>query len=264
MTIKFCSLVSGSSGNCQYVETENAKLLIDAGLSGIRIQKALESIEVDPKNIDAILVTHEHSDHVKGVGILSRRFNLPIYANNNTWESMKKDMGKINDENIKIFKTGEKFNIEDVVVEPFNIHHDASEPVGYCLYHDKTKISLLTDTGHVDNDIKCKVKNSNLLLLEANHNVQMVETGSYPWSLKRRILGENGHLSNETAGKIIADVYTDDLKIILLAHLSQENNFPELAYETVKGIMNESGISTDKKVQLDMTYRNKTTKVYTL
>ncbi|WDV45840.1 MBL fold metallo-hydrolase [Clostridiaceae bacterium M8S5] len=264
MSIRFCSLASGSSGNCQYIETEKIRILVDAGLSGKRIQQALESIQVDPKTINGILVTHEHSDHVKGVGILSRRFNLPIYVNTNTWESMRNSMGKVKEENIKTFTTGDHFEIADLGIESFKIHHDASDPVGYCINHKSTKISLLTDTGHVDEEIKKKIKKSNLLLLESNHNPEMVRVGRYPWPLKKRILGDFGHISNEVAGETITDVYTYDMKVILLAHLSQENNFPELAYKTVSDIMTQSGIDIKKDVKLDMTYRSKPSKVYTL
>lgn len=264
MAFRFCSLASGSSGNCQYIETGKVRILIDAGLSGKKIQQALELIEVDPKTINYILVTHEHSDHTKGVGILSRRFNLPIYANTNTWESMKKDIGKVKEENILTFKTEEHFEIADLGIEPFGIYHDAIEPVGYCIHYKNSKISLLTDTGCVDENIKKKIGKSDLLLIESNHNIEMVKTGRYPWPLKKRILGDLGHLSNEAAGEIISDVYTDEMKVVLLAHLSQENNFPELAYTTVSNIITESGIDLQKDVKLDMTYRHKPSNVYTL
>lgn len=147
MTLKFCSLSSGSSGNCQYVATEHISMLIDAGFSGKRVEELLKSIEIKPTEIDCILVTHEHTDHIKGVGVLSRRYNIPIYANENTWLGMEGAIGEIKEENIKVFKTGEDFELDNLGILPFNISHDAKEPVGFCIFYKNTKISIITDTG---------------------------------------------------------------------------------------------------------------------
>lgn len=261
---KFCSLASGSSGNCQYIESKDTKLLVDAGLSGKKIQEALKSIEVDPKELDGILVTHEHKDHTKGVGILSRRFDLPIYANKGTWDGMEDDLGKIKPEHIKIFDTNKQFNIKDIEVNPFDIYHDANEPVGYNFCYNSKKISILTDTGKIDEDIKKLLKGSDIMMIESNHDVEMLKVGSYPWFLKKRVLGDYGHISNETAGELIADLYEGKKQTILLSHLSRENNFPELAYQTVANIVTERGINIEKDISIQMTYRDMTTKVYKL
>ncbi|EOD00190.1 MBL fold metallo-hydrolase [Caldisalinibacter kiritimatiensis] len=262
MGLRFCSLASGSSGNCQYIETDKVRILIDAGLSGKKIENALATIDVDPSTIDCILVTHEHRDHTKGVGVLSRRYNLPIYANLDTWEAMSKIIGEISKNNINTFKTNIDFELGDLGILPFKISHDAKDPVAYNFYYKNTKLSLVTDTGCIDEDIKINIKNSDLLMIESNHDEEMLKMGKYPWFLKKRILGESGHLSNKTAGEILCEVLSGNMEKVLLAHLSKENNFPELAYQTVANIIQEAGIRLNKDVVLDMTYRDRPSKIY--
>lgn len=264
MNIKFCSLSSGSAGNCQYVETKNTKILVDSGFSGKRVEALLSSIGVCPSTIDGILVTHEHIDHTKGVGVLSRRYDIPIYANANTWKGMEKIIGKIKEENTKVFVSEEYFDIKDITIYPINIFHDALEPVGYIFYYNNTKISIVTDTGWINDNIKSKIKDSNLYLMESNHDVTMLKEGSYPWPLKQRILSTRGHLSNEDAGKVLGEVISGNGEIILLGHLSQDNNKPDLAHKTVKELLLHQGIDVEKNVTLDLTYRDKVTKVYNL
>ena len=264
MTIKFCSLSSGSSGNCQYIETDNTKILIDGGFSGKRIEGLLYSIGVDPCDLDGILITHEHIDHIKGVGVLSRRYDLPIFANANTWIGMEKTIGKIKEDNIKVFTSERDLDIRDITVHPIKIFHDAREPVGYIIYHKKNQISVVTDTGFVNDTMKEKMKGSNLYLMESNHDVEMLKLGNYPWSLKQRVLSNRGHLSNVDAGMVLGDIVSASGEIILLGHLSQENNNPDLAHKTVKESMMNLGIDVENDLTLDLTYRDKVTKVYTL
>lgn len=264
MSIRFCSLSSGSSGNCQYIETDKARIIVDGGFSGKRMEALLSSIGVSPTSLDGILVTHEHIDHVKGVGVFSRRYDLPIYANANTWLGMEKTIGKIKEENIKVFTSEEYFNIKDIITQPINTFHDALEPVGYIFHINKVKISIITDTGIVNDNMKEKIKGSNLYLMESNHDVTMLKEGSYPWPLKQRILSTRGHLSNHDAGRILSDVISGDGEIILLGHLSQDNNLPELAYTTVKDLILEQGIDANKDITLELTYRDKVTKVFNL
>ncbi|AFS79821.1 metallo-beta-lactamase family protein [Gottschalkia acidurici 9a] len=264
MTIKFCSLASGSSGNCQYIETEKIRVLVDVGLSGKRVQELLSSIEIEASTIDCILITHEHKDHIKGAGILSRRFDIPIYANENTWNNMRAELGKIKEENIKVFKTNSDFEVGDLGIVPFKVFHDAVEPVGYSFYNKDKKISIVTDTGCIDHEIKNKIKNSNLLVIESNHDTEMLRLGSYPWFLKKRVAGEQGHLSNDDAGNLLKEVLMGNNEKVLLGHLSRENNFPELAYQTVSNILNESGINVSNDISLGVTFRDKATKVYKL
>ena len=264
MGIKFCSLSSGSSGNCQYIETDRTKILIDGGFSGKKIEGLLSSIGTSAIDIDYILVTHEHIDHVKGVGVLSRRYDIPILANNNTWLNMSKTIGEIKDRNIKIIESNKDFELEDLGVCPFKIFHDAAEPVGYCIYYKNIKISIITDTGWVNNNIKSKIKGSTLYLMESNHDVKMLKEGSYPWYLKKRILGVNGHLSNEDAGKVLSEVLLGKGEVVLLGHLSKDNNSPSLAQETVRECIESHGINVHRDIALDLTYRDRPTKVYAL
>lgn len=262
MGFKFCSLSSGSSGNCQYVETDNTRVLIDAGLSGKKIESLLEDIEVEANTIDHILVTHEHGDHIKGTGILSRRYDIPIWANEKTWLSMEGRIGEISEKNINIFDTGKDFQLDDLNIYPFEISHDAVEPVGFCLYNNNAKISIITDTGWVNDNIRKKIKGSSLYLIESNHDAEMLKVGKYPWYLKKRIMSEEGHLSNEESGEVLSDIISGNGEIVLLGHLSQENNFPLLAYQTVKNIMEEVGVDIHKDITLNLTYREKVTEVY--
>lgn len=264
MGIKFCSLVSGSSGNCTYMETDRTRILIDAGLSGKRIEGLLKSIDVCPTTIDYILVTHEHIDHIRGAGVLSRRYDIPIIANNKTWMAMEKTIGEIKESNIKVIESDKDFILRDLGIHPFRTFHDAAEPVGYCIYHGNTKISIITDTGWVNDYIKNKIKNSSLYLIESNHDVDMLKKGSYPWHLKRRILSQNGHLSNEDAGKVLSELLTGKGEMVLLGHLSQENNTPSLAHKTVKECIESYGIDTLRDIVLELTYRHRPTKIYTL
>lgn len=264
MEIKFCSLSSGSSGNCQYIETKNTRILIDGGFSGKRMEALLSSIGVCPSTLDGILVTHEHIDHIKGVGVFSRRYDLPIYANGNTWLGMERMIGKIQEKNIKVFISEEYLDIKDITVYPINIFHDALEPVGYIFFYNKIKISIITDTGWVNDNMKTKIKDSNLYLMESNHDITMLKEGSYPWPLKQRILSTKGHLSNDDAGRVLGEVISGKGEIVLLGHLSQDNNTPDLAHKTVKGLLLNQGIDTNKDITLDLTYRDKVTKVYNL
>ncbi|MDK2801022.1 MAG: hypothetical protein PWQ70_2641 [Clostridiales bacterium] len=262
--ITFCSLFSGSSGNAIYIANENTKILIDSGVSGKRIAASLASIGIDAAEIDAVLVTHEHRDHSHGVGILSRRYNIPIYANENTWAGMEKDIGNIKIENMKKFDTHSEFYIKDICIHPFAIPHDAAEPVGYNFYIDDTKVTLATDIGHVNKELISYLEGSHMILLESNHDVEMLKCGSYPYYLKQRILGEKGHLSNELAGELAAYLAVKGTTRFLLGHLSKENNFPQLAYQTVYNAFESRKIKVGKDVLLDVAERERVSKVYNL
>jgi len=264
MSIKFCSLSSGSSGNCQYIETDRTRILVDAGFSGKKIERLLSLINVDANTIDYILITHEHIDHVRGAGILSRRYDIPILANKSTWLGMEEVIGDVKDKNIKIIDTNKDLTLNDLGIHPFKIYHDAREPVGYIIYYKNFKISIATDTGWVDNNMKDKIKGSDLYLMESNHDVEMLKTGSYPWPLKKRVMSKEGHLSNVDAGETLSDVLSGNGEIVLLGHLSKENNTPSLAKETVRGCLECYGLDTYEDIELDLTYRDRPTKLYTL
>lgn len=264
MAFRFCNLFSGSSGNCSFLEAGEDRYLIDAGLSGKRVQLGLESIDVDPKTLTGIFVTHEHRDHVHGVGVLSRRFNLPIYANINTWRGMESIIGKIAPENRKVFQTKEAFFLDSLKVEAFSVHHDALEPNGYNFHYKGKKITLMTDTGYVSEEMERCIKGADLYLVESNHDPEMLRMGSYPWPLKQRIKGKFGHLSNEDCGMMMSRVLAYREEIVLLGHLSGENNFPELAFRTVADVLRTQGFSPEEDVNLSMTYRDRRTEVFTL
>ena len=231
--LNFCSLYSGSSGNSLFVETSNTKILVDAGVSSKKIENALNDIDVDPNSIDAILVTHEHSDHVQGLGTFSKKFDLPVFVNQETLDAMPKQRDKLSDKNIKKFNVNEKFEIGDLIINPFSIPHDAANPCGFNIYNNKRKISIATDIGHMTNDIINNLEESLFIMLEANYDPEVLRCSSYPFPLKSRIAGPTGHLPNEMAGKTISYLLKSGLKGAMLGHLSKESNFPELAYQTV-------------------------------
>ena len=228
----FCSLYSGSSGNCSIVKSDNTKILIDCGESSKKIIYALNLINVDPNSIDCILITHEHSDHIKGLGVFAKKFNIPVYANAETWDAMQKQKEKIPNDNIHYFSF-EKFKIGDIEINPFPIPHDAANPCGFNLFYNNKKMSIATDIGHITKDVINNLAYSSFLLLEANYEPEILKCSQYPYLLKQRIKGPNGHLSNLDAGKAISYLTNYGLKNVMLGHLSKENNFPELAYKTV-------------------------------
>ena len=227
---KFCNLYSGSSGNCSLVETENTKILVDAGVTSKKIREGLETIGKSINQIDAVIITHEHSDHVKGLQVLCKNNNTPIYANSHTFSMMKQ---VIPEEQKKYFNTNEYFEIKDLRIYPFSIPHDAADPCGFSIYHDKNKISIATDIGHMENKIIDNLAGSDYILLESNYEPNMLKCSRYPYQLKKRILGENGHLSNEDAANTISTLVKLGVSNFSLGHLSEENNLPELAYQTV-------------------------------
>jgi len=238
----FCPLFSGSSGNAVFLEAGDVRLLIDAGLSGRTIEGALNAIGIDPASLNAILVTHEHSDHIKGVGVLSRKYRIPVYANDACWAAMEPCIGQVALGNIRVFRTESNFYIQDLNVLPFHTPHDSAEPVGYCFCHKGRKVSVMTDIGHVNERMLSVVEQSDLLLLEANHDVDMLKAGSYPYALKQRILSRNGHLSNEDAGLALCRLYDKGVNNVLLGHLSRENNNEALARLTIEQTLKQAQI----------------------
>lgn len=252
----FCTIASGSSGNSLFMGTEHTKILIDAGVSGKRILEGLEKLSIAGDQIDALFITHEHIDHVKGAGVFSRKFDVPIYATMETWDAMEGSLGKIAPRNKRFVYEGEPCVINDLCVKPFAIPHDAAAPVGYSVFAGEKKITVATDIGHVTDTIRENITDSDILLLESNHDEDMVKKGRYPWNLKQRILGERGHLSNRTAGALLAEVMSGKMKHIFLGHLSEENNSPYLAYETVAEILERNRIKLGGALKMDMAARN--------
>lgn len=260
MGISFTVLSSGSTGNATIVRNEESTLMIDAGLSAKRIDELMKERDVTGEEIDGILVTHEHSDHIKGLGAVARKYDLPIYANEKTWEAMEKSIGKIAEENRVVLGTGEVRDFGTLRVESFGISHDAAEPVGYCFYDGNEKLSVATDLGYMSDKVKQAISDSNVLVLESNHDIEMLRMGRYPWNIKRRILGDMGHLSNEDAGEALSELLTGDLKRTYLAHLSRDHNMMDLAKMTVRDSMEERGcFYKDSEFKLCDTYYDRPT-----
>jgi phosphoribosyl 1,2-cyclic phosphodiesterase len=233
--MKLCSIASGSSGNCIYVGSEQTNLLVDAGISAKRIEAGLNRIDINPDTIQGILVTHEHSDHISGLGILARRYHIPIYATYETVMAFRgiRSLGDISEELINYVEPDKPFMINDISIEPFSTSHDAANPVCYTMRTEKEKMGIATDLGKFDEYTLSKLDGSDLLMIEANHDINMLMVGKYPYYLKQRILGDRGHLSNDSSAELISKLLKKKKQHIILAHLSKENNYEELAYETV-------------------------------
>lgn len=246
----FCSLYSGSSGNSIFVSSEKTRILIDAGLPGKSIVSALENIGENPFDLNGIFITHEHMDHVKGAGILSRKYNIPIYANEKTWNAMQRWVGKISPRNIMII--GDEFTLRDMDVTTFKVPHDSASCMGYTIANAGKRISVATDIGVFTEEIRRNIKDSDLILLESNHDIEMVKFGPYPYDLKRRILSELGHLSNIDSGKAAIEILKHGKKKIVLGHLSGTNNIPELAYKTVENCLLEEKIEIGKGLDVEL------------
>ena len=311
MTLKFCSISSGSSGNCYLIKTNTTAILVDAGISARKIIDGIEASGLDYQDIQALLVTHEHIDHIKSVRTLVKKIKgLKVCSNRATFDRFCET--SIAEAHFP-FETGESFMIGDITVKTFNISHDAAEPVGFSFQAHGRCISLVTDTGLVTDEIYQNVKNSDLLVVEANHDIHTLQFCSYPYQTKRRILGEKGHLSNEAAGELIRDILierkrqrevvadsdslaerqseqvskaqmnsedtsellTDKIKdeienkienvpIVLLAHLSRENNFPEMAIATIKNILEAENLFEEKDLELEVLQRDTLSKMYCL
>ncbi|MCR4617676.1 MAG: MBL fold metallo-hydrolase [Lachnospiraceae bacterium] len=234
--MRFCAFASGSSGNCTYAGSDNSHILVDVGISGKRVCEALNTAGLDGRDLDGILITHEHSDHICGLGVISRKFGIPIYATSKTVDAIKRDksVGNIDESLFNIIEADKKFMIGDLTVNPMKISHDAADPVGYRISYGNKKVAVCTDLGKYDDyTVEC-LKGLDAVLLEANHDVKMLQLGPYPYPLKQRILGDRGHLSNELSGQLLSRILHDNMKYVFLGHLSKENNLPELAYEAVR------------------------------
>ena len=233
---RFCSIASGSSGNCICVGSDNTHILVDAGISGKRIENGLGEIDLKTSDMQGILVTHEHIDHIAGLGVLARRYGIPIYATRGTFEGIlkSKSIGKIEESLFTLISPDEEFAIGDLIVRPLSISHDAAEPVAYKIKNKNKSMAIVTDLGTYNDKLVQNLQGLNALLLEANHDVKMLQMGAYPYPLKQRILGDSGHLSNERSGQLLCELLHDDFGTVVLGHLSKENNYEELAYEAVR------------------------------
>ena len=234
--MRLYSIASGSSGNSIYVGSDKTHILVDAGVSGKRIEQGLKDLELSPKDLDAILITHEHIDHIGGLGVISRRYGIPIYTTRGTIEGIlkTKSIGNIDTSLLNEICYDTSYIIGDVRIDTIKISHDAAMPVAYRFEVGKKRAAVMTDLGTYDDYTVSNLQNLDAVFIEANHDVRMLEMGSYPYLLKQRILGAKGHLSNESSGKLLTSILHDTMKNIVLSHLSHENNLPDLAYEAVK------------------------------
>ncbi len=267
MKLEFCSLNSGSNGNATFAAAGKTRVLIDAGLPGRGIAKALEMINILPETIDAILVTHEHTDHIRGAGVLSRKYHIPVYANEETWETgaMRRIVGEVPASLRRVFQSEDEFYIGDIGVMSMPIPHDAADPVSFRLYAGSRSAAVATDMGRVPSRVIRFLAGSDLVLLESNHDPDMLLANTrYPESLKQRILCSRGHLSNMTCAQTLMKLYETGVQHALLGHLSQDNNTPELAMHTVASELSRQGIRPGEDIRLDLTWRDRIGGYYTL
>ena len=252
----FLSLISGSSGNAALIKENDTTILIDCGMSGKKLEQTLSLLDMACGDIDALVITHEHTDHVMGAGIVSRRYNIPIYITGGTYQNAA--LGKIPEENINIISAGNEFEIGNIGVKPFSITHDAAEPVGYSFFASGKKMSVATDIGNMTEDIFSAISGSDEIILESNADMLMY--GVYPISLKQRIAGKLGHLSNSDAAKTALRLLKSGTKKIMLGHLSRENNTPDIAYQTTKNELTAADARLNNDVFLSVAGRYEITR----
>ena len=249
----FSILASGSSGNCTYIETSQQKILVDAGFSGKKVEGLLAQIDRKMDDIDAIFVTHEHSDHIQGVGVLSRKYNLPVYANQKTWLAMDKNIGIVKDENRRYIEADHMLTLGDLDIMPYNVSHDAISPQFYAFQKGQKQFVMLTDTGYVSDKMRQLLVNADAYLIESNHEIEMLRYGQYPWSLKQRILSDKGHLSNEDGAFAMLDMIGESTRDVYLGHLSRDNNTKQLAMSAMEDILSQNDIDIQNTIKLHMT-----------
>ena len=249
--MRLCSIASGSSGNCIYIGSDNTHVLVDAGISNKRIEMGLNDLGLNARELDGILITHEHSDHIKGLGVLARKYGTPIYSTKETLEEIQdsKSLGEIPEDLMHPITPDVDFMVGDLEVKPFRIDHDAANPVAYRVQNEKRSVAVATDMGHYSQYIIDHLQGLDAILLEANHDEDMLKNGSYPQILKQRILGTRGHLSNVSAAWLLAHMERLPEEVFL-AHLSQENNLPSLALQTVRGILDANEVGADTKIYI--------------
>ncbi len=252
-TMRCSVLASGSTGNAVYVEAGDTRILVDAGIGWRQLDGALKGISVAGVDLDALLVTHEHSDHIKSVGSIVKKWKLPVYTSEGTWSHLSKLFLEDDPVLPRTIRSGTPFSLGEIVVEPFSLSHDAEEPLGFCFYSGEEKMVLATDLGYVSDKIKSMTKGAHTYIIETNHDVEMLRAGPYPWHLKRRILGDKGHLSNGSAAEYLQDVITEQTEHVYLAHLSEHNNRPDLARETLSQALSSHQYPFYERVSLHHT-----------
>lgn len=262
---KFCTLFSGSSGNAVYLGTDRGAILIDCGMSGKQTLEEMARNGLRPEELKAILITHEHSDHVKGAGILSRKLGLPVYATEGTWQGMEAALGEIPSHHRVVITANESFFLNDLEIMPFAIPHDANDPTGYRIYTPQASVAIATDLGFFADSVRDAVMGAQVVLLESNHDPDMLKQNAfYPAHLKKRILGKRGHLSNESGAAAAVELVQNGTQHLLLGHLSSENNTVELAYRTTLCALEKAGADVGRDVTLNVAGRYHTSCIYTI
>lgn len=241
-SLSICPLASGSKGNAVYISGGGRAVLLDAGLSGVELERRMAVRGISPESIDAVVVSHEHTDHVKGAGIFSRRYNIPLYINEKTFQAASSRLGRVASASLIHFQCGHTFRIGDLIVNPFSISHDARDPSGFTFEYLKCKLAVATDLGIATNLVKNHLRGSALVYVEANHDPEMLHNGPYPWYLKQRVRSRMGHLSNQEAGELLCEVRDSTLSHVILAHLSGENNTPDKAWNTVTHMLDDTQV----------------------
>lgn len=274
MDLALCSLASGSSGNCYLVKSNTTAILVDVGISAKQICERLWACGLEVDDIDGILLTHEHTDHTKGLKVLLKSNDVKLYVNRKTYEGTDCELPE---EKISFIQTGDKFEIGDILVTSFHNSHDANDPTGFSLESKGRVVTIVTDTGFVTDEAYSCMQRSDILVLESNHDVNVLKMGRYPWFLKKRILGDKGHLSNDAAAEILLKLFREgfwcaakgtsgDFKCrqVLLAHLSAENNFPEMALATATNILEAEGINVGKDLKISTLSRTDQSPMYSV
>ena len=262
--MRFSVLASGSSGNAIYIENEEHTFLVDAGLSGKKMESLFAEIGRSMKQLDGIFVTHEHGDHIKGLGVIARKYGVPIYANEKTWQAMDGLIGKVPLEQRFQFDMETVQSFGQLDVESFAVSHDAADPMFYTFHQNGRKLVIITDTGYVSDRMKGIIRGADAFVFESNHDVSMLQMGRYPWSVKRRILSDVGHVSNEDAAVAISEVVDLKETKIYLSHLSKDNNMKDLARMSVTQTLETCGIITGEYVHLYDTDPDRTTELVTV
>ncbi len=237
--IQLCVLGSGSSGNCSYISDGQSALLLDAGFSAKEIFRRMKEVGLDPGDLRGIVISHEHSDHVKGAGVVSRKLDIPVYINGPTYSKIKNVIGEI--KQLINFETGSTFALNGISVNPFSISHDCADPCAFVFEHDATRLGFVTDSGYVTTLIKEKLKGVDYLVIESNHDPEVLKAGPYPWALKQRIASRSGHLSNEASAELVGNILHSDLQGVTFAHLSKTNNNPHLVDVTARSVLEQGG-----------------------
>ena len=258
MSLKATALRSGSSGNLFLFEKDQTRVVIDCGVNGKTFASALMQAEVpeeETSQIQGILITHEHSDHISGLGVVMRRYKLPVYMTRKTMEAVLPSLGKVDLNLIHLVHPGESFALGDLEVKAFRIPHDAADPVGYSITDGKKKVSLCTDLGEASPAIRAELEGSQLVFLESNYEPDLLAAGPYPYYLKERIRGGKGHLSNHESAELAMDLVKQGTERLVLSHLSRENNYPAMAELVVKGRLSQEGAEADRDYKLEVAQR---------